>query len=140
MNRIVGDLRFALVIGVAAMLTACASVPVLTCKTGEQLVTLDSLYFGTDKPQGVVTPEEWAEFLRNTVTPRFPQGFTVSLASGQWRGADGTIVRETSHVLQLAHPNDTLGEQAVLEIVAAYKMQFQQEALLRVKIPACVSF
>jgi len=112
----------------------------LTCKNGEQLAILDSLYFGTGKPNGVVTPEEWAEFLRSTVTPRFPQGLTVSQASGQWRGADGAIVREASHVLQLVHPNDTPSEKAVLEVVATYKAQFQQEALLRVKTHACVSF
>ena len=132
--------RFALIIGVAAMLTACASMHGLTCKNGEQLAILDSLYFGTGKPNGVVTPEEWAEFLRSTVTPRFPQGLTVSQASGQWRGADGAIVREASHVLQLVHPNDTPSEKAVLEVVATYKAQFQQEALLRVQTHACVSF
>ena len=100
----------------------------------------ESLYFGTAKPTGVVTPTEWAEFLKSTVTPRFPQGLTVWEASGQWRGADGELVREASHVLNLVHPDDTANEKAVLEIVAAYKVQFQQEAVLRTKAHACTSF
>lgn len=132
--------RFALIMAVASMLTACASMHGLTCKNGEQPAILDSLYFGTGTPHGVVTPEEWAEFLSSTVTPRFPQGLTVARASGQWRGADGAIVREASHVLQLVHPNDTPSETAIREVVAMYKTQFHQEALLRVKAHACVSF
>ncbi|MBL8529464.1 MAG: DUF3574 domain-containing protein [Burkholderiales bacterium] len=35
------------------------------------------LYFGTDKPSGRVTPEDWAQFLSETVTPRFPAGLTA---------------------------------------------------------------
>ncbi len=99
----------------------------------------ESLYFGTAKPTGVVTPAEWAEFLKSTVTPRFPQGLTVWQASGQWRGSDGAIVSEASHVLNLVHANDAANENAVFEIVAAYKSLFQQEAVLRVKAHACTS-
>lgn len=33
-------------------------------------------YFGTDKPSGHVTPEEWTQFLSETVTPRFPEEFS----------------------------------------------------------------
>lgn len=100
----------------------------------------ESLYFGTAKPSGVVTPEEWAEFLRSTVTPRFPRGLTAWQASGQWRGADGAVIREASHVLNLVHANDATSEKAVLEIVATYKSRFHQEAVLRVKSHACTSF
>ena len=132
--------RLALIAGMAAVLTACTSMHAPRCSGGEQLAIHDSLYFGTGKPGGVVTPQEWAAFLEGTVTPRFPQGLTVSAASGQWRGADGSIVREASHLLQLIHPDDAPNESAVLELVAAYKTRFQQEAVLRVKAPACVSF
>jgi hypothetical protein len=132
--------RFTFITGLAALLSACASMHDLGCRSGEQSLIHDSLYFGTGKPHGVVTPEEWAEFLKGTVTPRFPQGLTMSPASGQWRGADGAIVREVSQVLELVHPDDAPSESAVKELVAAYKMQFQQEAVLRVKAQACVSF
>ena len=100
----------------------------------------DLLYFGAVKPTGVVTPAEWAEFLKSAVTPRFPQGLTVWQASGQWRGSDGVVVSEASRVLNLVHPSDAANEKAVLEIIAVYKSQFQQEAVLRVKAHACTSF
>ncbi len=131
--------RFAFVVASALALPACASLHQPVCKTDERPALHESLYFGTAKPNGIVTPEEWAEFLRKTVTPRFPQGLTVWEASGQWRAADGAIIQEASHVLNLVHPNNEINETAVLEIVAAYKSQFQQEAVLRVKTDACTS-
>ncbi|MBT2303690.1 DUF3574 domain-containing protein [Variovorax paradoxus] len=133
--------RLAFIAVLAAMLAACAPMRSTGCASGEQALVHDSLIFGTGKPRGgVVTSAEWAEFLKSTVTPRFPQGLTVSPASGQWRGADGAIVQEASQLLQLVHPDDTASERAVQELVAAYKAQFQQEAVLRVKARACVSF
>ena len=85
MIRVMRRSGLAAVVGLIATLTACASMPAPSCKSGEQLAIHDSLYFGTGKPTGVVTPEEWAEFLRDTVTPRFPQGLTVSQASASTR-------------------------------------------------------
>lgn len=124
----------------ALALAGCASAPRHDCSGAGPSSIHDSLYFGTAKPGGTVTTEEWAGFLGNTVTPRFPQGLTAWQASGQWRGADGAIVQEASHVLDLVHPDDAASEQRVLEIVAEYKSRFQQEAVLRVKTHACASF
>ena len=121
-------------------LHGCASLQGDSCKNGEQSAVHDTLYFGTSQPHGVVTGDEWARFLADVVTPRFPQGLTVSRASGQWRGADGSIVRESTHVLQLVHPGDAANERSVTDIVASYKARFQQEAVLRVRASACVSF
>ncbi|MBV9880016.1 MAG: DUF3574 domain-containing protein [Gemmatirosa sp.] len=56
------------------------------------------------------------------------------------RGADGTIVREPSHLLILDHPDDAASEQAVRKIIAACKTQFQQEAVFRARSRACISF
>lgn len=132
--------RTALIIALAMAISACASTQDFSCKGNEQLAIHDTLYFGAAKPNGVVLSEEWAEFLKGTVSPRFPQGLTAWQASGQWRSAEGFIVRETSHVLTLVHPDDELSEKAVLEIVGTYKSKFQQESVLRARSPACVTF
>lgn len=124
----------------ALALGACASTRQLACTGAGQSSIHDALYFGTAKPGGTVSPEEWSAFLGSAVTPRFPQGLTAWQASGQWRGADGAIVQEASHVLDLVHPDDAASEQRVREIVAEYKSRFQQEAVLRVKARACASF
>jgi len=132
--------RVASTAALALSLAGCATVQQPTCSSGEQLSVHESLYFGTARPTGVVTPQDWAGFLETVVTPRFPQGLTVWQASGQWRGSDGAVVREASHVLSVVHPNDAPNETLVLEVVAAYKSRFQQEAVLRVKAHACTSF
>jgi hypothetical protein len=124
----------------ALSLAGCASMPPQACEGAGQQRVDDTLYFGTAKPAGVVTPQEWAAFLRDTVTPRFPQGLSVWEAAGQWRGDDGQIVSEASHVLNLVHPDDAASEKAVGEIVEAYKSRFEQEAVLRVRSQACATY
>jgi hypothetical protein len=122
------------------LLAGCAQVDRAACAPGERSTVSDLLYFGMAKPTGgVVTDTEWAEFLRTTVTPRFPAGLTAWPASGQWRGADGQVVREDSRVLQLLHPVDAAAESAIGAIIAEYKKRFAQEAVLRVKSRACMS-
>jgi hypothetical protein len=76
--------------------SACASIGEPRCAPNEQSAVQDSLYFGTARAIGIVTSEEWSKFLEVAVAPRFPQGLTVSQAWGQWRGADGSIVREST--------------------------------------------
>ena len=73
-----------------AALAGCASAPFAPCGSGEQPATSDLLYFGTAKPNGVVSAQEWAQFLERTVTPRFPQGLSVWPASGQWPATTAT--------------------------------------------------
>ena len=119
----------------------CATSPAqIACASGEQRLVHEALYFGTATPTGVVTRAQWDEFLASVVTPRFPDGLTAWQASGQWRGADGTIVHEDSHVLNLLHPDDAASDRAVREIVEAYKTRFAQDAVLRVQAQACASF
>jgi len=133
-------LRTLVTLALSIFVAACAYSPAAICKNGEQSSVHDTLYFGTSKPSGVVTDGEWSKFLETVVTPRFAQGLTVSHASGQWRGSDGSIVRESTHILQLAHAGDTVNDRSVTEIAAEYKAQFQQEAVLRVRASTCVSF
>jgi len=110
-----------------------------SCPNGQQVAVHELLYFGTDKPSGNVTPQDWAQFLGETVTPRFPEGLTAWQASGQWRSASGAVVQEPSYVLSLVHSESATAEKAIQEIVASYKARFQQEAVLRVKSSVCTS-
>jgi hypothetical protein len=132
--------RIAIVVVLVSALSACVLPRDMVCRQGEQPAIQDMLYFGTARPEGVVSAEAWAGFVETTVTPRFPQGLTVFQASGQWRRVDGSLVREATHVLHLIHADDASSEQSVTEIMASYKSRFEQEAVLRVKARACVSF
>jgi len=67
-------------------------------------------------------------------------GVTVVEAAGQYRTAAGIIQHEPSWVLQLVHAEDAATEAAIREIRMAYQSQFKQEAVLRMRSKACVSF
>ena len=67
---------------------------------GTQALVRSELYFGRLQPDGtVVSDAEWRTFVAEEITPRFPDGFTVFDALGQYRGRDGQIVSEPTKVL-----------------------------------------
>jgi hypothetical protein len=118
---------------------ACSIIRPNVCHLDEQPAVSDSLYFGTSKLDGVVTPEEWQEFVAKDVTPRFPQGLTSWQVSGQYLSARGVLQREQSYVLYVVHPDTPKYETAVHEIIERYRTRFQQEAVLRVRVSSCMS-
>lgn len=124
----------------SVLLVSCAGTRHQACADGQQRMTTEHLYFGTSKADGLVTAEDWSTFLGDTVTPRFPQGLSVWQASGQWQSEAGPIVQESSYVLDIVHEENAVNEQAIVEIMTTYKERFQQEAVLRVKGSACISF
>jgi hypothetical protein len=124
----------------AVVCISCASTSMLPCASHEQPVVLDSLYFGTAKPGGVVTADEWAVFLDDSVLPEFPEGSTSWTAAGRWGNAAGLVEREVSYLLQLAHNGSQEKDRAVQRIVHRYKSTFQQEAVMKIRSQACRSF
>ena len=124
----------------ALLCAGCATAPAPHCPANQQAAVNELIYFGTATPDGVVPTEAWNGFLRDVVTPLFPQGLTTWDASGQWRSGDGSLTREASHILNLVHPKDDKSEAAVRAIVDQYKKRFRQEAVLRVAADTCTSF
>jgi hypothetical protein len=101
----------------------------------------DRLYFGRSIPSGgTVSDADWAAFLHEVVTPRFPAGLTVWRAEGQWRDGTGVIVHEDSFVVELIHDADVRSDAAIGEIAAEYKRRFRQQSVLRVRDRVEVSF
>jgi hypothetical protein len=97
----------------------------------------DRLFFGRDIPGGgMVSDEEWASFLQEIVTPRFPQGLTVWRADGQWLDEAGRTVEEPVLVVEVLHPPGAEHDRAMAEIADEYARRFRQEAVLRVTIDA----
>lgn len=98
------------------------------------------LFFGTAKPNGVVTEEEFRAFIDAEVTPRFPDGLTVVKADGQFRGSDDVIIKEESFVLILLYPvgDRRPAGRRIERIRELYKEQHQQESVLRVDDPLFV--
>jgi hypothetical protein len=92
------------------------------------------LYFGTATSEGPVTEEQFQEFVDKEVSPRFPDGLTITKADGRFRTVEGDLVKEQSFVLVLLYPYETFaeGSRRIERIRSLYKKQFNQQSVLRV--------
>jgi len=133
-------LLLAAVAALSPTLTAAAEEP---CPfPGQRPMLVTQLFFGQRVGGGGrVTPREWRSFLARTVTPRLPDGFTVSDGYGQWLDP-GTrkIAREPSKVLLVAAPDDPALRARIGEIVAAYRDHFRQQSVGVVTSRGCAAF
>lgn len=108
---------------------------------GTQALVRSELYFGRLRPDGtVVSDAEWRTFVAEEITPRFPDGFTVFDALGQYRGRDGQIVSEPTKVLLIVHGPDARLRGSVQELRDLYRRLFQQESVLLIESPARTGF
>lgn len=110
------------------------------CMSLGRTYTRTTLYFGLSRPAGTISERRWQAFLRDEVTPRFPDGLTVWEASGQWKRPDGRIARERAKVLLVVHEQSPTMDAAVKSIVQAYKDGFQQQSVLWETAQVCVAF
>ncbi len=137
-QRLIATVVIALV---ALALLACGDGGEEPCPEGSDRYAEYQLFFGRSTADGrEVSDEEWAAFLAEVVTPRFPAGLTVLDAAGQWRDDSGTIQRERSKVLWiLAAPGEeTL--RLIDEISQEYERRYSQDSVLRIHGAACASF
>jgi Protein of unknown function (DUF3574) len=97
------------------------------------------LFFGLHGPAGTISEPEWAVFLAETVTPRFPDGLTVFEASGQWRGPGRRLEREPSRVVEIVHDDSPDARRLIDQIVAIYKARHRQQSVMvtRAHIDVC---
>lgn len=96
--------------------------------TGEIAAVQTTLYFGLKSADGRgVSEQEWARFLADVVTPRFPQGLTVVTAYGQGSnpGADA-VLAELTKVLIVVHPDDEANAAKISEFKQKYSEDFGQ--------------
>lgn len=127
--------NLARVAGVASLVAtaACASLPA----SGRGAEHIDRLSFGFGiRDTGFVSDSAWEAFIRDVVTPRFPQGFAIYRTEGQWRLDNGTIVKEPGRIIELIHVPDAATEAKVVEIADYYVKKFEQEAVGRQIIAA----
>lgn len=100
------------------------------------------LFFGRNIGNEIgVSERDWTDFLNGEVTPRFPNGLTVTDGSGHWRDIEtGRLVREPSKILTLLADGDPATLGLIREIVDLYKGRFHQQSVALVVRPVCVSF
>ncbi|MFO1012483.1 MAG: DUF3574 domain-containing protein [Caulobacteraceae bacterium] len=128
---------------VLAMLAlgGCAAMDAPSCPAGTSAMPTAELFFGRNIGSEIgVSEDDWRTFLAEEVTPRFPAGLSVTDVAGQWRDADGTIVREPSKALFLVLSGGPGEAERIEAIREAYKTRFGQHGVMLVRGRACVSF
>jgi hypothetical protein len=125
-------------LALTCVLAACASLP---RGDGLRAAHLERLYFGRNiGDTAVVSDSAWTVFVREIITPTFPEGATVWDAAGQWRAPDGTVVRERSFVVELLHLVTPDVERRVQTVMGEYKRRFAQQSVLRMVTDVRASF
>ncbi len=102
------------------------------------------LYFGlgpADHPEQGISEARWREFLDREVTARFPDGLSVAEIYGQWQGK-GQVAPERlrSKVLIVDYPDTQENRDKIEAIRAAWKKMTGDQSVMRVTLPADVSF
>lgn len=136
-----------LLLALTLALSGCVAIgvehnaPARACAVGEARATAQ-LFFGRNIGERVgVSDADWARFLDEEVTPRFPDGLTVFDAQGQWRDTEtGRVVREPSKVLLLVLSDERADRAKIAAIIAAYRSRFQQQAVGAVYATGCAAF
>ena len=125
----------------ALVLAGCVHSAPTVCQPGGRAMLTAELFFGRKTGERLIGEDAWRRFLDQEVTPRFPNGFTVFDAAGQWRDTErGTLVREPSRVVLIALPDEPEGRERLRLVAEAYKRRFNQQSVGTILRPGCVSF
>ena len=99
-----------------------------------------ALHGAQQRGEEVVTDQAWEVFLRDIITPRFPNGLTVLDGQGQWQLLPGEIEQERSKVLIILSPRFGDARERLAEIAIGYKELFNQGAVIQTTTGTCTSF
>lgn len=100
------------------------------------------LFFGQSMGvHGRISPTAWKRFLAREVTPKFPDGFTVYDAYGQWSDPKRHVIaREPSKVVTIAVPADANVADKLAAISLRYRQEFRQQSVGLLVAYGCGAF
>lgn len=88
------------------------------------------LYFGLTTSDGApVLKAQWKEFVSDEVSPRFPSGFTIVNAKGQWQDKNGKLIRENTRLLIIVHEKSEKAARDIAALKSLYIKRFRQSAV-----------
>lgn len=101
-----------------------------------------TLLFGLRRPDGTrVTRRQWRGFLRDVVTPQFPDGLTVVHGDGQWRDRQsGQVGHEPARVVWIVTPALPDLARRIGTIRDEYRRRFGQQSVGVVINAGCDAF
>ena len=127
---------------VMAATPALAVTDSISCDPSLEARQVAHLLFGRNVEDRIrVSETDWSDFVAREVSPRFPDGFTVVDATGQWRDTRrGSIVHESSKLIEIVLPGTSDDRIKIDAIAESYKRRFEQQSVGLIIGPACVRF
>jgi hypothetical protein len=132
------------------LLAGCAELPgtltpaaPYTCLLSqEQRMLVAELFFGCGiRGREPLTDAEWAEFAAQTITPNFPDGFTVFDGEGQWRNPQtGYIARDRTKIVLVAVKREPDLARRLAAVIDAYRAKFHQQSVGLITRDSCAVF
>src|SRR5476649_2451599 len=118
------------------------------CRISTRLVLVALLLLGACAPPlkpavevdlfyGAVSDADWASYLAEEVTQRFPDGLTAVDGAGQWRSPSGAISRERSKMLIIVVFDAPAHVPKVQAMIDVYLKRFHQQAVLHTEHAVC---
>jgi hypothetical protein len=100
------------------------------------------LFFGRRiRGRKPLSEAEWAEFAAQTITPNFPDGFTVFDGDGQWRRPrTGHIARDPTKILLVAAKRTPDLAGRLSAVIDAYETRFHQQSVGLITRDSCAAF
>jgi hypothetical protein len=130
----------AMLVGLAALVMAASSagaVPLPACPEGLHAAATAELFFARAS-DAALRDDDWRTFVNEEISPRFPEGVSVSDVYG--RGPGRQFVREPSKALVLVLSGAAEERRNLKLIREAYGRRFHQRSTLTVEPAACISF
>jgi hypothetical protein len=118
------------------------SVPYSCLLPTEQRMLVAELFFGRGiKGRAPLTAAEWARFAAQTITPNFPDGFTVFDGEGQWRNPhSGHIASDPTKILLVAAKRTPDLARRLSAVIETYKTEFHQQSVGLITRDSCAAF
>ncbi len=118
-----------------------ATRPACLLPSQKPMLAID-MFFGRDiAGRAPVSEAAWAAFARAEITPRFPDGFTVIDARGQWLDPEtNSIGAEASKMVRIDVAPGADVAARVAAVADAYKARFHQMAVGVSSAAVCAAF
>jgi hypothetical protein len=100
------------------------------------------LFFGRDiVGRGPVSDSEWNDFAASYLARNFPDGFTVSDGSGNWRDPkSGETIREGTKIVSIVTRNSRALPLKLKRVMESYRTLFHQQSVGVVTREVCAAF
>lgn len=98
---------------------------------GAEMQTLEErvwyrMHFGMGLGTNAITPELFTQFIDKQVTPRFPEGLTVTVARGQWNSPQVGVIREKTAIVDIQGDGSEECKEKIKAIAEAYTKRFKK--------------